>query len=249
MCESGPAVALIRRGFHAGAGKLCAMHADFLANTRPTHPPLVPEIGLRLLDEAGPWAKAGVSLFAEDGPRPYWAFAWGSGQALARYLLDHPEVVAGRRVYDFGTGSGIVAIAAAKAGAAHVTASEIDPAAAYAAGQNAAENGVTITTTLDAPGPGTLAGIDLFLAADTFFHWPDNAALLPEPDPEPDPQHRSAGDGRGMRVLIANPPRRAFARGRALPARRLNELASYTVKACPELEPGHIKTAVVYELV
>src|SRR6266581_1789142 len=91
-------------------------------NTAIVAPPLVPEIRLHLATEVTP---------------PYWAFAWAGGQALARFLLDHPERVAGRAVLDFGAGSGLVAIAAAKAGAASVTAADIDPFAAAAIAANA----------------------------------------------------------------------------------------------------------------
>src|SRR5882724_6901692 len=89
-------------------------------NTAIATPPLVPEIRLHLATEITPiWQATEESLTRSDVPPPFWAFAWAGGQALARYLLDHPEQVAGRRVLDFGAGSGLVGIAAAKAGAAH----------------------------------------------------------------------------------------------------------------------------------
>src|ERR1700724_2785749 len=92
---------------------------DFvLANTRLIAPPLTPEIRLRLADEAAPiWQKTEDELGAIGLPPPFWAFAWAGGQALARYVLDHPSEVAGKTVFDVGTGSGLVAIAAMKAGA------------------------------------------------------------------------------------------------------------------------------------
>src|ERR1700750_1806207 len=107
---------------------------DFiLANTRLIAPPLTPEIRLGLADEAVPiWQKTEEELGAMGLPLPFWAFAWAGGQALARYALDNPEIVAGREVLDFGSGSGMVAIAAAQAGAASVTAVDIDPFAAAA---------------------------------------------------------------------------------------------------------------------
>ncbi len=108
-------------------------------NTAVATPPLVPEIGLHLATEVTPiWQATEDSLARNALPPPYWAFAWAGGQALARYLLDHPETVAGREVLDFGAGSGLVAIAAAKAGAARVTAAEIDHFAAAAIALNAA---------------------------------------------------------------------------------------------------------------
>jgi len=112
-------------------------------------PALVPEISLYLASEIMTlWGETEAAEAAQASrlgvlPPPYWAFAWAGGQALARYVLDHPEEVAGKAVLDFGTGSGLVAIAAACAGAAHVTAAELDPIALAAAGLNAAANGVS----------------------------------------------------------------------------------------------------------
>ena len=115
------------------------------ANTVIAAPPLVPEIRLHLATEVTPLWQATEEALARSGtPPPFWAFAWAGGQALARYLLDHPEVVAGRHVLDFGSGSGLVAIAAAKAGAQHVLAAEIDPFAAAAIAANAALNEVAV---------------------------------------------------------------------------------------------------------
>src|SRR5947207_12630708 len=114
-------------------------------NTAIVAPPLVPEVRLYLATEVTPiWQATEESLAQGAVPPPYWAFAWAGGQALARYLLDHPETAAGRAVLDFGAGSGLVAIAAAKAGAAQVTAAEIDPFAAAAIAANAALNAVAI---------------------------------------------------------------------------------------------------------
>src|SRR6266699_5013516 len=115
------------------------------SNTLIEAPPLVPEIRLHLATEVTPiWQATEESLARNALPPPFWAFAWAGGQALARYLLDHPETVAGREMLDFGAGSGLVAIAAAKAGAASVTAAEIDHFAAAAIAANAALNGVAI---------------------------------------------------------------------------------------------------------
>src|SRR5213082_1989983 len=120
--------------------------ADFVRQqTAITAPPLVPEIRLHLATEVTPIWQATESSLARRGlPPPFWAFAWAGGQGLARYLLDHPEIVAGREVLDIGSGSGIVAIAAAKAGASRVVAAEIDPFAAAAIALNAALNEVTL---------------------------------------------------------------------------------------------------------
>src|SRR5271169_315105 len=114
-------------------------------NTAIVAPPLVPEILLHLATEVTPiWQATEETLAQGAVPPPYWAFAWAGGQALARYLLDHPATVAGRAVLDFGAGSGLVAIAAAKAGAASVTAADVDHFAAAAIAANAALNGVAI---------------------------------------------------------------------------------------------------------
>src|SRR5262245_1722740 len=115
------------------------------SNTAIEVPPLVPEIRLHLATEVTPIWQATEETLARNGlPPPFWAFAWAGGQALARYLLDHPEKVDGREALDFGSGSGLVAIAAAMAGAAKVTAAEIDPFAAAAIAANAALNQVEI---------------------------------------------------------------------------------------------------------
>src|SRR5580692_869145 len=115
------------------------------ANTAIGSPPLVPEIRLHLATEVTPiWQATEESLARFGTPPPFWAFAWAGGQALARYLLDHPETVAGKEVLDICSGSGIVAIAAAKAGAAKVVAAEIDPFAATAIALNTALNDVSI---------------------------------------------------------------------------------------------------------
>src|SRR5436190_22107328 len=108
-------------------------------NTAIARPPLVPELRLHLATEITPiWQATEDSLARGAVPPPFWAFAWVGGQALARYLLDHPGEVAGRFLLDFGSGSGVVAIAAARAGAARVVAAEIDHFAAAAIAENAA---------------------------------------------------------------------------------------------------------------
>ncbi len=119
--------------------------AFILANTTLQAPPLVPEIRLRLADEALPlWEKTEAELEAEGLPPPYWAFAWAGGQALARYVLDNPEVARGKSVLDFASGSGLVAIAAMRAGAASAIAAEIDRIACLAIAENATANDVAV---------------------------------------------------------------------------------------------------------
>lgn len=126
-------------------------------------PPLVPELSLWLLgDEVD--LEGGCEALADGEAPPFWAFCWGSGQALARHVLDHPELVRDRQVVDLGTGSGIVAIAAARAGAARVVATDLDPLSRRAAALNAALNDVEIETTPEAPSTW-----DLMLAADVLY--------------------------------------------------------------------------------
>jgi predicted nicotinamide N-methyase len=205
---------------------------DFvLANTRAVAVPLVPEITLRQTDDDpfALWERAGVEV-------PFWAFAWAGGQALARYLLDHPETVRGRHVIDVASGSGLVAIAAAKAGAAAVTAYDIDPVATVAIGMNAAANGVTVLAVCadvldqdDVPAPGT----DLILISDAFYQ-PELAGRAMG--------FVERGCARGADVLVGDFGR-AF-----LPRDRLTALATYDVPGQAMLEGDDIKHTTIWAL-
>ncbi|MGE5270926.1 MAG: class I SAM-dependent methyltransferase [Thiohalocapsa sp.] len=203
-------------------------------NTEVKAPPLVPEIRLHLATEVTPlWQATEESLSRGPVPPPFWAFAWAGGQALARYLLDHPETVAGHEVLDIGSGSGIVAIAAAKSGAKRVTAAEIDPFAAAAIGLNAALNNVTIAIeTRDLLDRGA-AGWGIALAGDICYEEPMASravALL----------RRIAG--RGRPALLGDP-------GRAyLPRDGLVELARYVVPTSRELEDREAREGVVWRV-
>jgi predicted nicotinamide N-methyase len=141
----------------------------FIRERLPLAPvPGVAEIHLHL---AGPssglsWLAAGEE--ADFGP-PYWAYPWGGGLALARHFLDRPEIVAGRRVLDLGAGSGLVAIAAAKAGASAVIASDIDPCAIAALRLNAAANAVAIEAALGDLTAGPPPPVDLVAVGDLFY--------------------------------------------------------------------------------
>jgi len=204
------------------------------ANTAVAAPPLVPEIRLWLASEAVALWQAGEAELAATGlPPPYWAFAWAGGQALARYLLDHPEQAAGKRVLDFAAGSGLQAIAAAKVGAAAVTANEVDPFAAAAIGLNAALNGVAVAVLegdlIDHPG----AGWDLVLAGDVFYER-DLAARV-----EPWLRRLAAA---GATVLVGDPVR-GF-----LPKAGLARLAAYAVKTDRALEDTDLRNAAVWQL-
>ncbi|MFB0553037.1 MAG: methyltransferase [Phycisphaerae bacterium] len=116
-------------------------------NTQVASVPLVPEIQVRLLlDDSPLWHSFADQPESRNLPRPYWAFAWGGGRALARYVLDHPEVVQGKYVLDFGAGCGLASIASVKAGAARVMALDIDPISIKVIGYNAAHNNVKVKT-------------------------------------------------------------------------------------------------------
>ena len=149
------------------------MRAFITENTVVTTPGLVPEVRLHLVTELTPlWRSTTDILEREDLPPPFWAFAWAGGQGLARYVLDNPELVRGKAVFDFATGSGLVGIAAAKAGASRVAASEIDPFSVEAAKLNAALNGVAVEVVLRDVVGDTLAGYDVVLAGDVFYERP-----------------------------------------------------------------------------
>jgi predicted nicotinamide N-methyase len=203
------------------------------ANTALISPPLVPEITLHLAHEALPlWEKTEEALAEEGVPPPYWAFAWAGGQALARYVLDNPEVVAGRRVIDFASGSGLVAIAALKAGARTVLAAETDRLACAAIETNAAENGVTLEVTSENL-IGKDRGWDIALAGDVFYEKPLADPLLP---------WLEALARRGAAVLVGDPGRSYF------PKDRFEELARYEVPVTRALEDSEIKKTGVWRL-
>jgi predicted nicotinamide N-methyase len=208
--------------------------AFILANTRLQAPPHTPELKLHLADEITPiWRMTEDELGEMGVPPPFWAFAWAGGQALARYLLDHPEAVAGRRVVDFATGSGIVAIAAALAGAAEVLAADIDVFCAAAVALNADANGVTVGFTgdnlLDAAPPAA----DVILAADICYEKPLAERVM-----------AWLADARaaGARVLIGDPGRSYF------PRSGLERLAEYRVPTTRELEDAEVKRTSVWAL-
>ena len=202
-------------------------------NTRLLPVPHAPEIVLHVADEATDlWQKTEDELEAIGLPPPFWAFAWAGGQALARYVLDHPPVVAGRRVLDFASGSGLVAIAAAKAGAVHVTASDLDGFAIPAIGLNAAANGVAdrITAVRDDL-IGSDPGSAVVLAADIFY----------ERDLAERVTAWLAGlHARGATVLVGDPGRSY------LPRERLIPLVTYEVPVTRALEDAEIKRSSVW---
>jgi predicted nicotinamide N-methyase len=204
------------------------------ANTILAAPPLAPELRLHLASEVTPLWQATEEVLAEGQvPPPYWAFAWPGGQALARHLLDHQEIVAGRRVLDFGAGSGIGAIAAARAGAAASIAAEIDPFAAAAITLNAAANGVAVAVEcrdlIGAPG----GNWPVVVVGDMCYERP-----LAE---------RLTGWLRGLAqsgaMVLLGDPGRAY-----LPRAGLAEIARHTVPTSRDLEDRDSREAVIWRL-
>jgi len=200
------------------------------ANTERLAPPLVPEVTLRLASEVVPLWRATEEELAKMGvPPPYWAFAWAGGQALARYILDHPSAVAGRRVLDIGAGSGLVAIAAMKAGARAVTAADIDSFAAAAIALNAADNGVAVEilrkNLIGGPAPW-----EVILVGDLFYERPLAEALLAWLVRLKAP------------VLMGDPGRSYF------PKTGVERLAAYEVQTTRELEDREVRRTGVYRL-
>lgn len=201
------------------------------AHTRLAPVPHAPEIRLHVADEATAlWQKTEEELGAIGLPPPFWAFAWAGGQALARYLLDHPETVAGRRVLDFASGSGLVAIAAARAGAAAVEACDIEPFAVAAIALNAAANGVAVKACC-ADLVGADEGWDAVLAGDIFYER-DTAERVTD--------WLAALARRGAAVLIGDPGRSYLAK------ERLEKLAEYEVPVTRALEDAEIKRSAIW---
>ncbi len=205
--------------------------AFILENTDLMRPPHVPEILLHLATEAHDlWLKTEEDLEAIGLPPPFWAFAWAGGQGLARYILDNPQTVTGKRVLDFASGSGLVAIAAKLAGAADVQAADIDPWTQTAVMLNAAENGVEIGFTSENQ-IGLDVDADVVLAGDVFYDRDYAAALVPW-------FTRLADEGR---VVLVGDPGRSY-----LPKERLERLAVYEVPVTRALEDSEVKKTTVW---
>jgi predicted nicotinamide N-methyase len=201
------------------------------AETRLRPVPHAPELVLHVADEATAlWQKTEEELGEIGLPPPFWAFAWAGGQALARYVLDHPEAVRARHVLDFASGSGLVAIAAMTAGAARVTACDIDPFAVAAMDLNAAANGVAIEA-VQADLIGQDHGWDAVLAGDICYER-DLAQRVTE--------WLLGLSRRGATVLIGDPGRSY------LPEARLDRLAVYEVPVTRTLEDSDIKRSSVW---
>ncbi len=201
-------------------------------NTRLLVPPLVPDMRLHLADEAVElWRKTEEELHEIGLPPPFWAFAWAGGQALARYVADNPDLVAGRRVLDFASGSGLVAIAAAMSGAARVEASEIDEFAKVAIALNADQNDVAVSV-LAEDVVGADRGWDVVLAGDVSYQKDMADAVTP---------WLEALARRGALVLIGD-PRRSY-----LALDRLECVIEYRVPVTRALEDADIKRTGVFK--
>ncbi|WP_437971695.1 50S ribosomal protein L11 methyltransferase [Sorangium sp. So ce260] len=213
-----------------------ASAAAFVAReTAVASPPLVPEVRLHLATEVTPlWHATEAALARAGVPPPYWAFAWAGGQALARYLLDHPAAVSGKRVLDLAAGGGVVAIAAVRAGAAHVSAADIDPFAAAALRLNAALNGVAIDViTEDLTASAASGAWDVIAAGDIFYERAMVDRMLPW-------LRRQAA---GAAAVLVGDPGRAYC-----PSEGVEELARCLVPTSLDLEGREVREARVLRL-
>ena len=203
-------------------------------NTTLMAPPLVPEVQLYLAHEAVPlWQKTEEELGEMGLPPPFWAFAWAGGQALARHVLDHPEIVAGKRVIDLASGSGLVGIAAMKAGAASVLAADIDGFSVEAIRINSVANFVAVDVSGDDLLMRPATDCDVILVGDLFyekglaekvFKWLEDA------------------EARGIHTLIGDPGRSY------LPRDKLAKLGEYRVEVTRDLEDAEVKLTSVWRL-
>ena len=204
------------------------------ANTEVLPPPLVPEVRLHLATEVVPlWRKTEEELEQMGVPPPFWAFAWAGGQALARYVLDHPGIVAGKRVLDFGAGSGLIGIAAMKAGAKSVLCADIDTFAVASIALNAEASDVSVSATADDV-IGSDGDWQIILVGDMCYERPLAERILLWL------QDRVAA---GATVLIGDPGRSYF------PKSGVEKLETYNVQTTRELEDREIRETSVYRLV
>jgi predicted nicotinamide N-methyase len=200
------------------------------ANTRVLSPPHCPEIKLHLADDAvALWEMTEKELGEMGLPPPFWAFAWAGGQALARYILDHPEIVRGKSVLDVASGCGVVAIAAMKAGAARAIAVDLDAFAAEAARLNAELNGVALEARA-ADALATAAHEEIVLVGDLFYDRDIAPVLL------------NWLKAARAEVLVGDPGRTY------LPKDELTKIAEYEVPVSRALEDAEVKRTGVWRL-
>jgi predicted nicotinamide N-methyase len=218
-----------------GRPGLSAKHASFIqAQTEILPPPLVPEVKLHLAHESVPlWQRTEEELGEMGLAPPFWAFAWAGGQALARYILDNAEIVRGKAVIDLASGSGLVGIAAMKAGAASVLAADIDPFSAAAIALNAKLNNVELAVTTDDLLSVPLPEANVLLIGDLFYEQGLAARVL---------AFAQAAKAKGMTVLIGDPGRSY------LPKDKLEKCAEYSVPVSRDLEDAEIKRSAVWQL-
>lgn len=207
--------------------------AFILQNTTVMTPPLVPEVKLHLAHEAVPlWQKTEEEMGEMGLPPPFWAFAWAGGQALARYILDNPELTHSRKVLDLATGSGLVAVAAAQSGG-HITAVDIDEFATTAAGMNAKLNSVSLEICCEDLLVKTPPLLDVVLVGDLFYEKTLAERCL---------AWLRLAQAQGTTVLIGDPGRSY------LPKDQLVKLAEYNVPVTRDLEDAEIKRTAVWQL-
>jgi len=214
---------------------LIADRAAFIrANTTVMAPPLVPEISLHLAHEAVPlWQKTEEELGEMGLPPPFWAFAWAGGQALARHVLDDPSLVAGKRVLDLAAGSGLVGIAALKAGAAGALAADIDGFSLAAIRLNAALNAVALEVTGEDLLAAAPPACEVILVGDLFYEKGLAERVL---------SWLAAAEEQGIPALIGDPGRSYLPRG------ELTKLGHYRVEVTRDLEDAEIKMTSVWRL-
>jgi predicted nicotinamide N-methyase len=206
---------------------------DFIRrSTCLTAPDLMPTIRLYLATEITPIWQATEAFLAETGiAPPYWAFAWPGSIALARHMIDHPDLVRGKRVIDFAAGSGLAGIAAMQAGAASVTAIEIDPIAGAAIALNARENRVDLTIEIG-DATATMPAADLILCGDICYEAPMTRHIWPW----------LRACAATAEVWIADP-------GRAyVPGEGLTAFARYAIATTAELESRTLRETILYRV-
>jgi len=216
-----------------GPATLAAWRDFVRARTEPTPVALVPEVRTYQATELTPLWRATSGELADYDPNPFWAFPWAGGQALARHLLDHPELVRGRRVLDFATGSGLVAIAARLAGAAEVVGTEVAPFCEAVVPLNAALNGVEVALRMEDLLGAPLTGFEVVLAGDVFYEQPlaDRAAAW----------FRGLA-ARGVTVLAGDPGRLYS------PRQGMLDRAEYQVPVSLEIEDRPLMRTWVLEM-
>lgn len=205
---------------------------DFiLSHTRPIPVGSVPEISLYQADDVTTlWQMTEADLNQAQLPPPFWAFAWAGGQVLSRYILDHPECVARKRVFDLACGSGIVGIAAMKAGALGAIANDIDPYAEAAVTLNAALNRVEVGFEGRDRLSDDIRDVDVILAGDICYERPMAEAMM---------AFLKRAKASGIDVLIGDPGRSYFPAG-------LTQLGQYEIATHAQLEDKDVKTCRVW---